>query len=153
MGPETKFQRHHEELISNFQDHYESARRSPRDSLERLVEFLSEKLLPHAKAEEEELYSMVDRKAGSELATASMRKDHRTLEERIQALSRGREDPPEDFPRKLDEFSAILLNHFHKEEQILIPFLSEHLSESDFEALLENVHRAERKFTATGSDR
>lgn len=143
MKPEEKFHNHHEQLIGKFEDRCAGARREPENNLSELVDFLRGELLPHARAEESELYDAVDRLDQGELATASMRKDHEILEDRIESLSTYADDSGEDVRRKLDEFSAILLNHFHKEEGILIPFLNQKLDDDEFEDLLGRVHRAE----------
>lgn len=151
MKPEEKFHEHHERLIADFEDHYEQARKSPDDSLGELVTFLRDELLPHARAEENELYTTVDELSGSELATASMRRDHRILEDRIDALATDGDKAGESLRRKLDEFSTILLNHFHKEEDILIPFLSETLNQDEFEALLTRVHESEESLRSANT--
>ncbi|MFB6346858.1 MAG: hemerythrin domain-containing protein [bacterium] len=100
-------------------------------------------MLPHAEAEEEELYAAVDEKTHNSLSTATMRKDHRELENRIGKLADLKGSDEDTIRRKLSEFSAILLNHFHKEETFLVPFLNETLSCEDFETLLDDVHEAE----------
>lgn len=145
MKPEQKFHEHHERLIGRFRNHYESAHRAPESAMDELVGYLRDELLPHARAEEDVLYAAVDELAGTELATAAMRSDHRTLEERIEELARTAGEDPKEIRRQLVEFSTVLLNHFHKEEEILVPFLEERLDDEDFEDLLSDVHQAEKE--------
>lgn len=152
MNPEQSFHEHHERLIDQFEEHLEEAYRDPAESLSELVEYLKSDLIPHALAEEAELYAAVDRLDSGELSTADMRKDHEVLQDRIADLAESDGDP-EGVRRKLDEFSGILLNHFRKEEELLIPLLAEKLSADEFESLLGRVHDSEKGLQEShGSD-
>lgn len=144
MKPEEQFQKHHQRLIDDFKNHRDRARVNPESSGNELVEFLETEIRPHAEAEEEVLYAEIDHRVGSDVATGTMRWEHETLSDLITELGESINDP-EQFRQIIDQFSTILLNHFEKEEDVLIPHLSEELSDDEFMDILGEVHDSEEQ--------
>ena len=115
--------------------------------LPRLVAFLRDDLLSHAREEEEVLYPAVDRIAGAGV-TATMVADHVGIAERIEtladsvgkALEAWNEEAAADMSRQLAALSAIVDLHFRKEEEVLLPILDEGLSVEEGHALFETAH-------------
>lgn len=142
MTPEDKFHEHHQRLIDEFKSLRDEALESPLEEGESLVEFLRDNITPHAEAEESVLYGEIDRIAGNQMATSTMRAEHNTLGNIIDQLE-NLLSKPESFREELTRFSHLLLNHFNKEESTLIPFLSDELSEGEMTELLEEVHENE----------
>jgi len=145
VEPSKRFKQHHGRLIEQFETLRDEILDRNNPDLTEFVEFLTNQLLPHARAEEEELYNLVDQRSGTELATASMRRDHEELEKRIESFSSTDTQTPDAIPLRVSAFSALLLNHFHKEEAVLLPFLDEHLNRDEFNEVLERVHGAEQE--------
>lgn len=144
MKPEERFHEHHQRLIDDFKDHRDRARVQPEANGPELVEYLTMSIKPHAEAEEDVLYAEIDQQAGGDIATATMRSEHETLASLIERLD-NHVDNPDEFRRTLDQFSSILLNHFDKEEEVLIPYLSERLTEDEFLGILGEVHDSEEQ--------
>lgn len=90
-----------------------------------ILEFLRNSLIPHAEAEERVLYPAVAALLGNPKATATMISDHRAIVHRIDALET---TAPEDLPglqELLYGLHALLIVHFHKEEDDYLPLLEE----------------------------
>jgi iron-sulfur cluster repair protein YtfE (RIC family) len=94
------------------------------------VTFLRQDLVPHARAEEAVLYPEVERLLGAPGATATMAADHIDIVARIDQLDRsvttlGSDAPDEakanELRAQLYGLWAILLLHFRKEEEVLLP--------------------------------
>lgn len=91
--------------------------------LKRILEFLRGTLIPHAEAEERVLYPAVAELLGDPRATATMISDHRAIVARIDALAA---TPPGDVERLqelLYGLHALVIVHFHKEEDDYLPLL------------------------------
>lgn len=144
MKPAEAFRKHHEELVEEFDRLSSRTRNGDDQAFETLFEYLETQILPHAEAEEEVLYDRVDELSGTELATASMRRDHEEIERRVREFDN--DLFPEQFGERVSEFSALFLHHFHKEEDVLLPFLSEQLSKEEFGRLLERTHEREESY-------
>ncbi len=113
-------------------------------TLPRYVGFLSGHLIPHAVAEEEHLYPVIDRIAGSEMTTATMRADHREITARVNAFASSVEQAlanwdegahRNDLAHQLSGLSAIVGLHFEKEEDVLLPLLDKAMSADDILAI------------------
>lgn len=100
-------------------------------SLPRIVGFLRDDLVPHARAEEELLYPAVDRLQGA-ATTATMIVDHIVIGELIEKLATDVEEALADWDnqqlvaglsRELAAVAAIVGLHFRKEEEVLLPIL------------------------------
>jgi iron-sulfur cluster repair protein YtfE (RIC family) len=105
-----------------------------------IVGFLRGHLVPHAKAEEQVLYPAVEQAMAAPGATATMRADHAEIVSRIDRLADTAAtvaarwpDPAvaRDLTHQLIGLSAILVLHFGKEEEVLLPVLDAKLGADD----------------------
>ncbi|MCX6021856.1 MAG: hemerythrin domain-containing protein [Chloroflexi bacterium] len=106
-------------------------------ALEEVYQFLMHQLVPHERAEDDVLYPLIDRLAGSPLATQGMRRDHReirrlteelaTLRKRLAHLSLTFQDA-KILRRALYGLHALTVSHLAKEEEFYLPFLEERLT-------------------------
>ena len=112
-------------------------------------EFLSEHLVPHARAEEAALYPAVEAAMRAPGATDTMRRDHVEVLARIEQL-RGEladRDPITDataarLRAELYGLQAILTLHFAKEEEIYLPILDSSLSPIEATELFRRLEAA-----------
>ena len=116
--------------------------------LPRIVGFLRDQLIPHAKEEELVLYPAIDRLQGAE-TTATMTIDHIVIAERIEALETAVEEALDnwdqsrlvaDVSRQLAAIAAIVRLHFRKEEEVLLPILDAGLTVEQGHALFDASH-------------
>lgn len=130
-------------------------RAATKGKLEEVVSMMRQDLLPHARAEEAVLYPAVEHAMHAPGAMATMIADHREIARRIEALAgmttvlgdrAPRPDQLEDLRAQILGLWAILLLHFEKEEDVLLPVLDEHLDTDEaqtlFDALTKHAHRA-----------
>jgi iron-sulfur cluster repair protein YtfE (RIC family) len=111
------------------------------------IAFLDKGLLPHARAEEESLYPLVERTLGSPGCTATMRRDHVEIARMAEALrfleARLRNNPTretiEALRRLLYGLHAVVMLHFAKEEELYLPLLDRELPEEAAEDLVEGM--------------
>ncbi len=106
--------------------------------MEKAVGFFRGHIAPHAAAEEEALYPVVDRCAGGggEPFTASMRHEHRIVRRWVAALARearGRAPGARAFVRKADALLGLIEAHFECEEEVLLPILDDSMTAREFE--------------------
>jgi iron-sulfur cluster repair protein YtfE (RIC family) len=113
-----------------------------------IVGFLRGHLVPHARAEEQVLYPAVEQAMAAPGATATMRADHAEIVSRIDRLAdtaatvaiRWPDDAvARDLTHQLVGLSAILLLHFRKEEEVLLPVLDTTLGSDDAAALFARM--------------
>lgn len=118
------------------------------DRLHHIVDFLENHLLPHAAAEEEILYPAIDQAMGVPDATATMKVDHDEIATRVQRLRETvttaldiwpDQSRVADIVRQLSALSAIIVLHFRKEEEVLLPVLDAALTVEEAEALFESM--------------
>lgn len=118
-----------------------------RRGLPRIVGFLRDELVPHAREEERALYPVIDRLQGA-ATTATMVVDHVVVGERIEALAstvdRALDDWDDaelvaDVSRQLAAIAAIVLLHFRKEEEVLLPILDARLTVEQGHELFEDM--------------
>jgi iron-sulfur cluster repair protein YtfE (RIC family) len=116
-----------------------------------IVEFLRGHLVPHARAEEQVLYPAVEQAMAAPGATATMRADHAEILARIDRLADTAATVADRWPdhavardliHQLVGLSAILLLHFRKEEEVLLPVLDSTLSAGDADALFARMGEA-----------
>ena len=98
--------------------------------------FLNEHLLPHARAEETGLYADVEKITGPSPAIVMMRRDHHVIESMIKKLGVLRraladEDAmdaklEQELHRVIYGLYALVVLHFQKEEEVLLPILGGH---------------------------
>jgi len=119
-----------------------------------VVDFLKSDLLPHASGEEEYLYSAVEAliKAHGQ-ATATMRVDHRFIEDYVRrievagealthAAPEEREAKQEQLERLILQLEAVLEVHLAKEEQVYLPLLEQYLPIEEQQRILDGMHEA-----------
>ncbi len=116
------------------------------ERLDGIVEFLRGHLVPHARAEEAALYPRVEQAVGAPGATDTMKADHVEIVRRIDALADlvravdagpASPDQVEQLRAQLYGLAAILVLHFHKEEDVLL--LDAKLSADDAKAMFADM--------------
>ena len=116
-----------------------------------IVGFLRGHLVPHASAEEQVLYPAVEEAMAAPGATATMRADHAEIVSRIDRLADTAATVADWWPdsavardvtHQLVGLSAILLLHFRKEEEVLLPVLDTTLSPDGAAALFTRMGEA-----------
>lgn len=90
---------------------------------QRILAFLRGTLVPHAEAEERVLYPAVADVLGNAEATATMVSDHRAIVARIDALAATDAGDVARLQELLYGIYALLIVHFHKEEDDYLPLL------------------------------
>jgi iron-sulfur cluster repair protein YtfE (RIC family) len=145
MGSTQAFRDEHAALLDHVEHLRATAERLPEmapeqraESLERIRGFLRETLIPHAKAEEQVLYPAVADILGHPEATATMISDHRAIVARIEALEAAGSDDLSRLQELLYGLHALLIVHFHKEEDDYLPLL-ERQPEEQVAAILERM--------------
>ena len=119
--------------------------------IRRVLGFLGDDLLDHARVEEEALYPMVARAMGAPEVTATMSRDHveiaRMVEE-LGTLAKGLGadgiDPSatRELRRLLYGLHAVVRLHFLKEEEVYLPILDARLSEEEGRGLVDALAQA-----------
>jgi hemerythrin-like domain-containing protein len=125
------------------------------DELRRLAgdayDFLAHHLIPHAQAEDQALYPVVQRLMGAPQATATMSRDHQEvgdLTAQLQALLPSLEkaalsmDQVNDLRRVLYGLYSLVKVHFAKEEEIYLPLLDASLSQAEASEMFEKMEVA-----------
>jgi iron-sulfur cluster repair protein YtfE (RIC family) len=128
MRPTEPFRKEHEELLSHIDHLGLAARELPgldpaerRQVIDRVLDFLSGTLLPHAKAEEEVLYPEWAHLVGFADAAVPMTHDHEAIVARVERLERTEMDDVEMLQELLYGLQALIGVHFRKEEDIQRP--------------------------------
>ena len=113
--------------------------------------FLTRQLLPHAQAEERALYPVVEEVMGAPEATATMSRDHVAIGQLTAELEKLRISQDQTslalsqaqaLRRVLYGLAALVAVHFAKEEEIYLPILDAHLSETQAQRLFEMMEQA-----------
>lgn len=107
-------------------------------ALRPITDFLRGSLVPHAEAEEHVLYPAVAAALGHPEATATMISDHRAIVSRIEALTATRPDDADRLQELLYGLYALLIVHFHKEEDDYLPLLERRPPE-ELEAIFQRM--------------
>jgi len=142
-----RMRRHHRALLEALQSlESQATQLAEKGELGTVVDFLLKELLPHAKAEEDNLYRAVDellrRKGGG---TKTMAADHdgmRRYAERIEALARKLSSPGRaahgaaELRQLLSELRAIFALHLEKEERYYLPLVGKELPPSEQQSIL-----------------
>ena len=117
-------------------------------SLDGVHQFLTRHLMPHAAAEEEALYPEVAKILGSPQATETMSRDHVEVTRLTEQLGWLRSQGPIFDPEQMKNLRRVLYGlhtllkvHFAKEEEIYLPLLKNHLSDSEAHHLLQKIRR------------
>ncbi len=107
-------------------------------TMNEIVTCLTENIHSHAKVEEEVLYPVVDKAAGSPVDypfTATMRYEHRIVGRWIAELRNNANQPTPDvsaFARRADNLLGLVSAHFEEEEDILLPVLDAKMTVAQF---------------------
>lgn len=119
------------------------------------VQFLQHHVLPHARAEEQILYPVVDRLEGAHLASALLRWDHTEIERLTDQLhtswQRMMSDHllTNDIERHVREvllaLHSLLVLHFSKEDDLVIPLLESSISQEEADAIERDLTVLERR--------
>jgi hemerythrin-like domain-containing protein len=108
---------------------------------ERCVAFLSERLIPHARAEEQFLYPRVGYLMGSLRATRTMAHDHAEVRTLTGQLERALEEGDRPMAQRLlYGLYHILDLHLRKEDEVYGPLVAEYLSEGEVRELIRDMH-------------
>jgi hemerythrin-like domain-containing protein len=122
-----------------------------RQGVDEAYAFLAHHLIPHAKAEEQALYPVVEKVMGAPEATATMRHDHVAVGELTQELAalRSRLTGPtltaseaNDLRRVLYGLYTLVRVHFAKEEEEYLPLLDARLTAEEAEHTFAAMHEA-----------
>ena len=148
----------HRELfpeVERLRDAAEAVGQTPPAELIRRAEaayaFLAHHLIPHAEAEDQALYPVVQRVMGARRATATMSRDHvevGRLTAELAGLIRqiGPEGPSaeqgEGLRRLLYGLYALVHVHFAKEEEVYLPLLDEALTVAEAQAMFAAMETA-----------
>jgi hemerythrin-like domain-containing protein len=113
--------------------------------------FLAHYLIPHAQAEDQALYPVVQRVMGAPQSTATMKRDHQEvgdLTDQLKALLPALEkaalsmDQANDLRRVLYGLYSLVKVHFAKEEEIYLPLLDASLSQAEANDMFEKMEAA-----------
>jgi uncharacterized protein (DUF2249 family)/iron-sulfur cluster repair protein YtfE (RIC family) len=146
------FRRHHRALVAELAERAGALADGRDADPTPLVAFLKTELLPHAAGEEQHLYSAVEpllRAHG--MATATMRIDHRFLEEYIRRITEAAAAlsfvPPEERARVrgrlaqiVAQLEAVFAVHLAKEEQVYLPLFEQYVTADEQARILERMH-------------
>ena len=122
-----------------------------RQSIDEVYTFLSQQLIPHAKAEDQALYPVVGRLMGAPEATATMRRDHVEIGRLIEELGVLRSSlkgesmdlsQEQGLRRVLYGLSALVTVHFAKEEEVYLPLLDRRLTPNEALTMFEKMEQA-----------
>lgn len=128
------------------------------ERLDRAIDFLENHLIPHARAEDDVLYTVVAQLLGDDDATATMKRDHvevaKLTEElslmRSRILESGAEDL-EHLKQTLYGLHAVISLHFAKEEEVYVPLLEDRLDQNRADAMLRDMHTAHERYSRKAS--
>ena len=128
MRPTEPFRQEHEELHAHIEHIGRAAREVARVGSEeraalvgRIVAFLRDTLVPHAKAEEQVLYPEWAKLVGFADAAVPMVHDHAAIVERVERLEQASLDDVDALQELLYGLYALISVHFRKEEDIQLP--------------------------------
>lgn len=148
----------HEQLLPHIEELRAAADAAggiPQDLLRARIDdalhFLSDHLIPHARAEDQTLYPMVAQAMGAPEATATMSRDHeeiKRLTDELAALRAALIGPTPDstqinaIRRVLYGLYALVKVHFAKEEEIYLPLLDTRLTPEEAQRMFTAIEAA-----------
>ncbi len=112
--------------------------------------FLTDHLIPHAKAEDAALYPVVQKVMGAPQATATMSRDHQEVGRLTAELQDLRtrlavgdtEAVTAGLRRVLFGLYTLVKVHFAKEEEVYLPLLGQRLAAAEAGAMFTAMHQA-----------
>jgi hypothetical protein len=156
--PSEPIRREHAELLLHVEDlrRLGDAAVTPgvalEEELRRVLAFLQQHLLIHARAEDRVLYPRVAALLDSPRATATMSRDHVEVERLTSALRRAAVSDRETVARLAYGLFAIVTLHFAKEEEIYLDILDAALSADDVSVLYEQMEQEAASIQAAGTN-
>lgn len=122
---------------------------------EEALQFVRHHLLPHARAEEQFLYPVLDRLERARLGSALLRWDHEQMEKLSEDLRREWEKlvsnrlMTDDVERRVREtllgLHDLIVGHFGKEDDLVIPLLEANLSQEEADEIEHDMSVLERR--------
>ena len=122
---------------------------------EEALQFVRHHLLPHARAEEQFLYPVLDRLERARLGSALLRWDHEQMEKLSEDLRREWEKlvsnrlMTDDVERRVREtllgLHDLIVGHFTKEDDLVIPLLEANLSQEEADEIEHDMSVLERR--------
>lgn len=119
------------------------------------VQFLQHHLLPHARAEEQFLFPVVDRLESARMASALMRWDHTEIERLTEELHSSWQKMmsdrllTDDVERHVREvllaLHSLLVLHFAKEDDVIVPLLESSITQEEADAIEHDMRVLERR--------
>jgi iron-sulfur cluster repair protein YtfE (RIC family) len=133
MRPTEPLRREHAELLEDTQHLVAAAREMPRLSEDeresmrgRILSFLQDTLMPHARAEEKVLYPEWAELVGFADAAIPMVHDHKAIVARIYQLANASVSDVDHLQELLYGLDALISSHLRKEEELQLPVLDAH---------------------------
>lgn len=128
------------------------------DRLDAAVDFLSDELLPHARAEESVLYPALAEAVGSPESVATMVRDHVEIRHLVERLRTHRDElasqllpvARHEVQRDLYVLHALVQLHLAKEEELFFPRLHDHIGAEQADSLVHRMHRMVESGAADG---
>jgi uncharacterized protein (DUF2249 family)/hemerythrin-like domain-containing protein len=146
---------HHEELAQTMADRVAALTGGAAEAdPDPLIRFLRGELLPHAAGEERHLYPVVEPLLKAHgMATATMRMDHRAIEEYVRTLEETagrlktaggaeRATAVQDLTRLAWQLQALFDVHLKKEEHVYMPLLAQYVPEAEQQRIIQQMHEA-----------
>jgi uncharacterized protein (DUF2249 family) len=133
---------HHERLGRTMADHALTIARAadqltaPYDRRDKLVAFCTDKVIPHAEAEEGTLYKAAEDLPEARLLLRAMLREHVVLREKVAELAAAR--TPSEAVGAAAAVNALFQSHLHKENDLILPALVD--AGVDLGALLDGMH-------------
>ncbi len=125
-----------------------------KQNVEKVYEFLTRHLIPHAQAEDAALYPVVGKVMGAPEATATMRRDHVEVGALTDELGQLRAqlidgslnaNQTKALRRVLYGLYALVKVHFAKEEEVYLPLLEARLTRDEAQEMFEAMEAAAHK--------
>lgn len=156
MKPTQPLREEHQELLPHIEDirvvagSVQTLEKTELDArLHAIEEFLQQHLIPHAKAEDEVLYPLIDRVSGTDEVTKTMRYDHQEVVRLTNELRHTQRSDTQGIQKLLYILYGLVKTHFNKEEQIYLPFLDSHLNASDANKLFAEMEDTAKQIKAS----
>jgi len=122
---------------------------------EEALQFIQHHLLPHARAEEQFLYPVLDRLERARLGSALLRWDHGEMERHAGDLQGHWEKlvsnrlMTDDVERRVREtllgLHDLIIQHFTKEDDLVVPLLEANLSQEEVDEIEHDMSVLERR--------
>lgn len=122
---------------------------------EEALQFLRHHLVPHARAEEQFLYPVIDRLESARLGSALMRLDHTEIERLTDELHGAwakmasnhllTDDVERHVRETLLALHSLIVLHFAKEDDVIVPLLESAISQDEADSIVHDMTVLERR--------